>query len=92
MPHNQTICSLILEVHIFVFFILCFLNVYEFIVESNGRNDDDNDGVVADEDDTDIIDMTMFEVPILPVTCGSGSGILHKYRFATGMWVGIFKK
>uniref|UniRef100_A0A673FW35 Nuclear body protein SP140-like protein n=1 Tax=Sinocyclocheilus rhinocerous TaxID=307959 RepID=A0A673FW35_9TELE len=34
--------------------------------------------------DEDIIDMTVFEGPTLPVTCGSGSGILHKYRFATG--------
>ncbi|XP_016150281.1 nuclear body protein SP140-like isoform X4 [Sinocyclocheilus grahami] len=51
--------------------------------ESNGRNDDDN-GKVVDENDEDIIDMTVFEGPTLPVTCGSGSGILHKYRFATG--------
>ncbi|XP_016320709.1 nuclear body protein SP140-like protein isoform X3 [Sinocyclocheilus anshuiensis] len=51
--------------------------------ESNGRNDDDN-GEVVDENDEDIIDMTVFEGPTLPVTCGSGSGILHKYRFATG--------
>ncbi|XP_059413692.1 nuclear body protein SP140-like protein isoform X2 [Carassius carassius] len=51
--------------------------------ESNGRNDKDN-GRVVDENDEDIIDMSVFEGPTLPVTCGSGSGILHKYRFATG--------
>ncbi|XP_052409268.1 nuclear body protein SP140-like protein isoform X1 [Carassius gibelio] len=50
--------------------------------ESNTSNHDNNDS--ADNDDKDITDMTMFEVQILPVTCGSGSGILHKNRFATG--------
>ncbi|XP_058626821.1 nuclear body protein SP140-like protein isoform X3 [Onychostoma macrolepis] len=51
--------------------------------ESNGGNDDDK-GEVVDEDDEDIFDITMFEGPTLPVTCASGSGILHKYRFAAG--------
>ncbi|XP_052398378.1 nuclear body protein SP140-like protein isoform X3 [Carassius gibelio] len=51
--------------------------------ESNGRNDNNNGGVV-EENDEDIIDMSVFEGPTLPVTCGSGSGVLHKYRFATG--------
>ncbi|XP_016419257.1 nuclear body protein SP140-like protein isoform X2 [Sinocyclocheilus rhinocerous] len=37
-----------------------------------------------DDDDDDAIDMSMFEGPVLPVTCGSDSGILHKYRFSTG--------
>lgn len=66
----------------------CFLSVCAFVVESNGRNDDDKGDVV----DEDIFDITMFEGPTLPVTCASGSGILHKYRFATGVWVGLFKK
>ncbi|XP_043091537.1 nuclear body protein SP140-like protein isoform X2 [Puntigrus tetrazona] len=43
--------------------------------ESNSRTSDD---------DNDITDMSAFEGSFLPVTCGSGSGILHKYRFATG--------
>uniref|UniRef100_A0A8C2IB70 Zgc:113411 n=1 Tax=Cyprinus carpio TaxID=7962 RepID=A0A8C2IB70_CYPCA len=51
--------------------------------KSDSRSSDDN-GDIVDEDDKDIIDMTMFEVQILPVTCGSGSGILYKNRFATG--------
>uniref|UniRef100_A0A9J7WZH1 SP110 nuclear antigen, tandem duplicate 4 n=1 Tax=Cyprinus carpio carpio TaxID=630221 RepID=A0A9J7WZH1_CYPCA len=46
-------------------------------------NDEDN-GKVVDESDEDITDMTVFEGPTLPITCGSNSGILHKYRFATG--------
>uniref|UniRef100_A0A673MJW2 Nuclear body protein SP140-like protein n=1 Tax=Sinocyclocheilus rhinocerous TaxID=307959 RepID=A0A673MJW2_9TELE len=73
----------LIEFSISVFFIFCFLSVCEFVVESNSRNNDDN-GDVVDEDDKDIIDMTMFEDLILSVTCGSGSGILHKCRFATG--------
>ncbi|XP_050954135.1 SP110 nuclear antigen, tandem duplicate 4 isoform X1 [Labeo rohita] len=51
--------------------------------ELNGRNGDDN-GKVLDEDNEDIIDMTMFDGTTLPVTCCSGSGVLHKNRFATG--------
>lgn len=47
-------------------------------------NDEDN-GKVVDESDEDITDMTVFEGPTLPITCGSNSGILHKYRFATGV-------
>uniref|UniRef100_A0A8C1TGY5 Zgc:113411 n=1 Tax=Cyprinus carpio TaxID=7962 RepID=A0A8C1TGY5_CYPCA len=71
------------EFSISVFFIFCFLIVCEFVVESDSGSSDDN-GDIVDEDDKDIIDMTMFEVQILPVTCGSGSGILYKNRFATG--------
>ncbi|XP_077068150.1 nuclear body protein SP140-like protein isoform X2 [Siphateles boraxobius] len=37
-----------------------------------------------DDDEDDDIDMSVFQRPTLPVTCGSGSGILHKSRFATG--------
>ncbi|XP_042576626.1 nuclear body protein SP140-like protein isoform X1 [Cyprinus carpio] len=43
-------------------------------------NKDDDD----EEDDDEAIDMSVFEGPVLPVTCGSDSGILHKYRFSTG--------
>ncbi|XP_016369697.1 nuclear body protein SP140-like protein isoform X2 [Sinocyclocheilus rhinocerous] len=43
-------------------------------IEDNQDNDDDDDA----------IDMNMFEGPVLPVTCGSDSGILHKYRFSKG--------
>lgn len=76
MCHNQTIRSLISAVFYFT--------IPAFVVESNGRNDNDNGGVV-EENDEDIIDMSVFEGPTLPVTCGSGSGVLHKYRFATGL-------
>uniref|UniRef100_A0A8C1FA65 SP110 nuclear antigen, tandem duplicate 4 n=1 Tax=Cyprinus carpio carpio TaxID=630221 RepID=A0A8C1FA65_CYPCA len=65
-----------------IFFIFCFLSVCAFVVEMSG-NDEDN-GKVVDESDEDITDMTVFEGPTLPITCGSNSGILHKYRFATG--------
>uniref|UniRef100_A0A8C1XJX3 Zgc:113411 n=1 Tax=Cyprinus carpio TaxID=7962 RepID=A0A8C1XJX3_CYPCA len=58
------------------------LLVCAFVVEMSG-NDEDN-GKVVDESDEDITDMTVFEGPTLPITCGSNSGILHKYRFATG--------
>uniref|UniRef100_A0A672M785 Nuclear body protein SP140-like protein n=1 Tax=Sinocyclocheilus grahami TaxID=75366 RepID=A0A672M785_SINGR len=61
----------------------CQRQLFPSCSESNSRNDVDN-GDVVDEDDKDIIDMTMFEDLILSVTCGSGSGILHKWRFATG--------
>ncbi|XP_048054801.1 nuclear body protein SP140-like isoform X2 [Megalobrama amblycephala] len=36
------------------------------------------------DDEDDVIDLSMFEGPTLPVTCGSESGILHKCRFAKG--------
>ncbi|XP_016124913.1 nuclear body protein SP140-like isoform X3 [Sinocyclocheilus grahami] len=39
---------------------------------------------IEDNQDDDDIDMSVFEGPVLPVTCGSDSGILHKYRFSTG--------
>ncbi|KAF4115639.1 SP110 nuclear antigen, tandem duplicate 4 isoform X1 [Onychostoma macrolepis] len=47
-------------------------------IEDNQDDDDD------DDDDDDTIDMSVFEGPVLPVTCGSDSGILHKNRFSTG--------
>ncbi|XP_067283184.1 nuclear body protein SP140-like protein [Pseudorasbora parva] len=67
--------------------------------KSEGRDDDDDDDVDDDDDDDDEdddddddeddgggggIDMSVFEGPTLPVTCGSESGILHKHRFASG--------
>ncbi|KAK2916024.1 hypothetical protein Q8A67_000398 [Cirrhinus molitorella] len=61
----------------------CQRQLFPSCSESNGRNNNDNGGTV-NETDEDIIDMTIFEGPTLPVTCDSGSGILHKYRFATG--------
>uniref|UniRef100_A0A671NW77 Nuclear body protein SP140-like protein n=1 Tax=Sinocyclocheilus anshuiensis TaxID=1608454 RepID=A0A671NW77_9TELE len=61
----------------------CQRQLFPSCSKSNSRNNDDN-GDVVDEDDKDIIGMTMFEDLILSVTCGSGSGILHKCRFATG--------
>uniref|UniRef100_A0A9J7XXL8 SP110 nuclear antigen, tandem duplicate 4 n=1 Tax=Cyprinus carpio carpio TaxID=630221 RepID=A0A9J7XXL8_CYPCA len=36
------------------------------------------------DDDDDAVDMNKFEGPVLPVTCGSDSGVLHKYRFSKG--------
>ncbi|KAG1967295.1 nuclear body protein SP140-like [Pimephales promelas] len=39
-----------------------------------------------DDDDDDGIDLSVFNCPTLPVTCGSGSGILHKRRFANGRY------
>ncbi|XP_056122626.1 nuclear body protein SP140-like isoform X3 [Rhinichthys klamathensis goyatoka] len=50
--------------------------------ESEGRINGSEDGDV-DSDDVSI-DMSVFEGPTLPVTCGSGFGILHKCRFAKG--------
>ncbi|XP_048054724.1 uncharacterized protein LOC125273390 isoform X6 [Megalobrama amblycephala] len=55
----------------------------------DGDGDSDNNDVnevldLDDDDDDDVIDLSMFEGPTLPVTCGSESGILHKYRFAKG--------
>ncbi|XP_051572052.1 nuclear body protein SP140-like isoform X2 [Myxocyprinus asiaticus] len=52
--------------------------------DSNSDDDDDDNDVDDDDDDDDVTDMTMFEGPTLPVKCGSNSGILHKYRFASG--------
>ncbi|KAK7167326.1 hypothetical protein R3I94_001652 [Phoxinus phoxinus] len=49
--------------------------------ESDEKENQDEDD---DEDDDDDIDMSVFERPTLPVTSGSGYGILHKCRFATG--------
>ncbi|KAL1277765.1 hypothetical protein QQF64_024438 [Cirrhinus molitorella] len=48
-------------------------------VEDNQVIDDDDDDV-----DDDAIDTSMFEAPVLSVTCSSSSGNLHKYRFASG--------
>ncbi|KAK7175184.1 hypothetical protein R3I93_002171 [Phoxinus phoxinus] len=53
----------------------------------NGSEDEDGDvdnDAVSDVSDLadDDIDMSVFGRPTLPVTCGSGSGILHKCRFA----------
>ncbi|XP_067220549.1 uncharacterized protein [Chanodichthys erythropterus] len=52
----------------------------------DGDGDSDNNDVneVLDLDEDDVVDLSMFEGPTLPVTCGSESGILHKYRFAKG--------
>ncbi|XP_073713651.1 nuclear body protein SP140-like protein isoform X2 [Misgurnus anguillicaudatus] len=36
------------------------------------------------DDDDDEMNITMFQGPTLPVTCGSVTGILHKKRFAKG--------
>ncbi|ROL42898.1 Nuclear body protein SP140-like protein [Anabarilius grahami] len=36
------------------------------------------------DDEDDVIDMSVFEGRTIPVTCGSDSGILHKCRFAKG--------
>ncbi|XP_039543219.1 nuclear body protein SP140-like protein [Pimephales promelas] len=52
--------------------------------ESEGRINGSEDGHVHIDDVSDVFDMSVFEGQTLPVTCGSGSGILHKYRFATG--------
>lgn len=60
------------------------MNICVFVVESHEKmedNQDDDD----DDDHDDAIDMSVFEGPVLPVTCGSDSGILHKYRFSTGV-------
>lgn len=54
------------------------------------NGDDGND--VDDDGGDDDVDMTVFEGPTLPVTCGSKSGILHKCRFAKGVWVDAFLK
>ncbi|KAK7175186.1 hypothetical protein R3I93_002173 [Phoxinus phoxinus] len=50
--------------------------------DEKSNDDDDDDEDDDDDDDDDDIDMSVFERPTLPVTCGSGSGILHKCRFA----------
>ncbi|XP_067316037.1 nuclear body protein SP140-like protein isoform X2 [Pseudorasbora parva] len=47
-------------------------------INDNQENDNDDGGGGGG------IDMSMFEGPTLPVTCGSESGILHKHRFASG--------
>ncbi|KAK7175187.1 hypothetical protein R3I93_002174 [Phoxinus phoxinus] len=52
--------------------------------ESDEKENQDEDDDEDDDDDDDDIDMSVFERPTLPVTSGSGSGILHKCRFATG--------
>ncbi|XP_073689630.1 nuclear body protein SP140-like protein isoform X2 [Garra rufa] len=49
-------------------------------VEDNQVSDDDDAVAAAD----DAVDMSVFEDPVLPVTCGSHSGSLHKYRFSSG--------
>uniref|UniRef100_A0A671R2X4 Nuclear body protein SP140-like protein n=1 Tax=Sinocyclocheilus anshuiensis TaxID=1608454 RepID=A0A671R2X4_9TELE len=55
------------------------MNICVFVVESPDKIEDNQD-----DDDDDAIDMNMFKGPVLPVTCGSDSGILHKYRFSKG--------
>ncbi|XP_077068141.1 nuclear body protein SP140-like protein isoform X2 [Siphateles boraxobius] len=57
--------------------------------ESEGRINGSEDGNVDSDDVSDVfdfcddgIDMSVFDGPTLSVTCGSGSGILHKSRFA----------
>ncbi|KTG41421.1 hypothetical protein cypCar_00026253 [Cyprinus carpio] len=63
------------------FFLLLLFNMDS--IQSHEKiedNKDDDD----EEDDDEAIDMSVFEGPVLPVTCGSDSGILHKYRFSTG--------
>ncbi|XP_056122633.1 nuclear body protein SP140-like protein [Rhinichthys klamathensis goyatoka] len=49
-----------------------------------GLEKQESDEKENQDDDDDGIDMSVFERPTLPVTCGSGSGILYKCRFATG--------
>lgn len=49
--------------------------------ENGHRVDNDNN---HDEDE---INTTGFHGPTLPVTCGSVSGILHRSRFATGLFL-----
>ncbi|XDV13574.1 hypothetical protein PO909_001958 [Leuciscus waleckii] len=51
---------------------------------NDNQDDDDDEDDDDDDDDDDGIDMSVFKGPTLPVTCGSGSGILHKSRFAKG--------
>ncbi|XP_048054751.1 nuclear body protein SP140-like protein isoform X3 [Megalobrama amblycephala] len=51
--------------------------------ESDEKINDSQD-IDDDNDEDDAIDMSVFEGPTLPVTCGSDSGILHKCRFAKG--------
>ncbi|XP_026074202.1 nuclear body protein SP140-like protein isoform X2 [Carassius auratus] len=53
------------------------------VVESPDKIEDKQDED-EDEDEDDAVDMNMFEGPVLPVTCGSDSGVLHKYRFSKG--------
>lgn len=74
----------------------CVSNACAFVAESerrdNGHHEDNNN----DEDEMHmfeglnlIIPVTcesVFQGPTLPVTCGSVSGILHKSRFATGLF------
>nr|XP_055050564.1 SP110 nuclear antigen, tandem duplicate 4 isoform X2 [Misgurnus anguillicaudatus] len=45
---------------------------------------ENTDNIDNNSDDDDEIDITMFQGPTLPVTCGSVTGILHKKRFAKG--------
>lgn len=59
----------------------CLVNICVFVVESPDKIEDNQD----DDDDDDAVDMNKFEGPVLPVTCGSDSGILHKYRFSKGV-------
>ncbi|XP_067237687.1 nuclear body protein SP140-like protein isoform X2 [Chanodichthys erythropterus] len=52
--------------------------------ESNDMDNGDDGNDVDDDGGDDDVDMTVFEGPTLPVTCGSMSGVLHKCRFAKG--------
>ncbi|XP_073713656.1 nuclear body protein SP140-like protein [Misgurnus anguillicaudatus] len=45
---------------------------------------ENTDNIDNNSDDDDEINITMFQGPTLPVTCGSVTGILHKKRFAKG--------
>ncbi|XDV13572.1 hypothetical protein PO909_001956 [Leuciscus waleckii] len=67
----------------------CRIQLLNSSSESEGSINGNEDGDADSDDVSDIfdldddgIDMSVFEGPTLPVTCGSGSGILHKSRFA----------
>lgn len=48
------------------------------------RRDNGHHGHNGNNNNEDEIDMTVFQGPTLPVTCGSVSGILHRSRFGAG--------
>lgn len=83
IPLNKIITTVIQNKKDFIF---CLVNICVFVVESHEKVEDNQDD---DDDDDDTIDMSVFEGPVLPVTCGSDSGILHKNRFSTGVWMGM---
>lgn len=79
IPLNKIITTVIQNKKDFMF---CLVNICVLVVESPDKIEDKQD---EDEDEDDAVDMNMFEGPVLPVTCGSDSGVLHKYRFSKGV-------